>query len=134
MPAPQISVCILAGHGLAVLDACLGGLQAQSSPPSFELLVGGDLTPEVLSVVRARFPAAHLCDTGGRLPGAARNPLIERAKGDLLLFLDDDVTAPPDLLRRLSQTAARHPGPACSVVRTIPRRTAPVFRSYKGLC
>jgi succinoglycan biosynthesis protein ExoA len=109
MPAPQISVCILAGHGLAALDSCLGSLQAQSSPPSFELLVGGNLTPEVVAVVRARFPAAQLCDTGGRLPGAARNPLIEWATGDLLLFLDDDVTAPPDLLSRLSQTAARYP-------------------------
>jgi succinoglycan biosynthesis protein ExoA len=109
MPAPQISVCILAGHGGATLDACLECLQAQSSPPSYELLVGGNLTPEVLSVVRGRFPTAHLCETGGRLPGAARNPLIERATGDLLLFLDDDVTAPPDLLKRLSQTAARHP-------------------------
>jgi hypothetical protein len=63
----------------------------------------------VLSVVARHFPAGQVCDTGARLPGAARNPLIERARGELLLFLDDDVTAPPELLRRLADTAARHP-------------------------
>jgi len=106
---PLISVCILAGHGLAALDECLGSLQAQSSPPAFELLVGGDPTSEVRSVVHDRFPSAQVCDTRGRLPGAARNPLIQRARGELLLFLDDDVTAPPDLLTRLAQAASQHP-------------------------
>ena len=60
-------------------------------------------------MVHRRFPDAQVGDTGRRLPGAARNPLIERARGELLLFLDDDVTVPPELLRRLVDTAARHP-------------------------
>jgi GT2 family glycosyltransferase len=109
MPQPEISICILAGHGVETLDACLESLGAQVSAPSFELLIGGNPTPEAVSVVRRHFPAAQVCDTGRRLPGAARNPLIERASGELLLFLDDDVTAPPELLRRLADTAARHP-------------------------
>jgi GT2 family glycosyltransferase len=105
----EISICILAGHGLERLEACLESLRDQVSPPSFELLVGGNPTPAAVGLIRRCFPAAHVCDTGGRLPGAARNPLIERARGDLLLFLDDDVTAPPELLRRLVDIAARHP-------------------------
>jgi GT2 family glycosyltransferase len=109
MTPPEISICILAGHGLESLEACLESLGAQASPPSFELLVGGNPTPEAVSAVRRQFPAAQICHTGRRLPGAARNPLIERARGELLLFLDDDVTAPPELLRRLVDTAARHP-------------------------
>ena len=109
MPTPEISVCILAGHGVTALDACLGSLKAQVSPPVFELLVGGDPSPEALAVVDHHFPDAQVCHTGRRLPGAARNPLIERARGELLLFLDDDVTAPADLLRRLAETADRHP-------------------------
>jgi succinoglycan biosynthesis protein ExoA len=109
VPTTQISVCILAGHGLAALDACLASLQTQLAPPPFELLVGGTPTPDVIEMVHARFPTAQVCDTAGRLPGAARNPLIERATGRLLLFLDDDVTAPPDLLGQLVATAAQHP-------------------------
>ena len=106
---PLISVCILAGHGAAPLDACLASLRAQIGAPPFELLIGGNPTLDVLSTVGRRFPGARVCDTRGRLPGAARNPLIERARGELLLFLDDDVTALPDLLRLLAETAATHP-------------------------
>lgn len=107
--SPFISVCILAGHGLARLSACLHSLESQSSAPPFELLVGGNPSPEVVAAVHERFPSAQVCDTGQRLPGAARNPLVERARGELLLFLDDDVTAPPDLLSCLAQLAERHP-------------------------
>ena len=109
MTVRRISVCILAGHGAAALDACLMSLRGQIAPPLFELLVGGSPSKEAVAVVRAHFPDAQICDTGRRLPGAARNPLIDRAQGDLLLFLDDDVTVPPDLLRRLADLAARHP-------------------------
>lgn len=109
-PLPLVSVCILAGHGTTALDACLQSLRAQSSPPSFEVLVGGDRPSRVvMSTVHRHFPHSQVCDTGLRLPGAARNPLIERARGELLLFLDDDVTAPPDLLSRLARVAAEHP-------------------------
>lgn len=106
---PQVSVCILASHGIEQLEACLGSLAAQVHPPTFELLVGGEHTPAGYAVVERHFPDAQLCDTPRRPPGAARNVLIERARGELLLFLDDDVTCPPDLLCRLADAAARHP-------------------------
>jgi GT2 family glycosyltransferase len=109
MKRPLISVCILAGRGAVVLDACLKSLQAQTSAPPFELLVGRSLSPQVDATVRQRFPSAQLCDTGRSLPGAARNLLIERARGELLLFVDDDVTLPADLLSNLAETAARYP-------------------------
>jgi hypothetical protein len=109
LPPPLISVCILAGHGVDALDACLASLRAQRSAPPFELLVGGRPTPEVVALLGRHFPDAHVCQTGRRLPGAARNPLIERARGELLLFLDDDVTAPPNLLAKLARAAASHP-------------------------
>src|ERR1035437_9367962 len=95
MPAPEISVCILAGHGEEVLEACLRSLRAQIAPPPFELLVGGNPSPEAVSVVRSHFPAAQVCDTGARLPGAARNPLIDRARGDLLNRVEPYVERAP---------------------------------------
>ena len=102
-------MCILAGHGVEALDGCLEALASQIDAPPFELLVGGTPAPESASVIHRHFPQAAVCDTGQRLPGAARNPLIERAAGELLLFLDDDVTAPPDLLARLARLAIKHP-------------------------
>jgi len=49
-------------------------------------------------------PGAHV--------GAARNVLIRKATGDLLLFLDDDIVAHPGLLRRLARLAEDHPDTA----------------------
>ncbi len=109
MSRPLISVCILAGHGVDALDACLLSLRTQSSPPAFELLVGGDPGPEVLAVVRRHFPDAPFCRTVGLAPGGARNPLVQRASGELLLFLDDDVTVRPDLLGNLQRLSAQYP-------------------------
>jgi len=106
---PKISVCILAGHGHALLDACLGSLAAQQSAPEFELLIGGMLNDESVAIVHGYFPSAGLLETMGRLPGAARNPLVEEAQGELLLFLDDDVVVPVDLLANLAAVADQHP-------------------------
>ncbi len=109
MRRPAISVCILAGHGREQLDACLASLGNQLAPPTFEVLIGGNPTTEARAVVCQRFPDAIIQDTGVRHLGAARNALIERARGDLLLFLDDDVTAPRTLLSALVQTANDNP-------------------------
>ena len=56
-----------------------------------------------------RFPAARVCFVERALPGAGRNLLVDEARGDLLLFLDDDVTVEPDLLARLDRLADEHP-------------------------
>ncbi len=108
MSPPLISVCILAGHSPEALDDCLSSLRAQGSPPVYEVLIGGDPTLEALAVVQRHFPTAHVCRTPG-YPGAARNPLVEQARGELLLFLDDDVIAPVDLLANLAHTAECFP-------------------------
>jgi hypothetical protein len=64
----------------------------------------------VATVTREILPDASVAVTGAHvLPGAGRNLLLERARGELLLFLDDDVTIPEDMLRRLADLAAAHP-------------------------
>ena len=92
--APAISVCIVTGRRLALLDAVLAEPRrpGRGAPP-FELLVCSDGDAEVARrSCTARFPAAQVCEVDRALPGAARNLLVERARGDLLLFLDDDIT------------------------------------------
>lgn len=68
-----------------------------------------DRDPAVVDVVQQRIPDATICTIDGAHPGAARNLLVERSRGELLLFLDDDVTVEPDLLARLARVADEHP-------------------------
>ena len=91
-----------------MLDACLASLQAQVEAPPWELLVCAEGDPAVRGAVARRFPDAKVCFVDRALPGAARNLLVERAEGDLLLFLDDDVTVDPGLLARLHAVASEH--------------------------
>lgn len=108
MNRPLISICILAGHDDEMLANCLRSLGAQADPPTFELIVGvADGGPQA-EIVRQAFPDARLCVKGRGYPGFARNALIRAARGELLLFLDDDVTVAADLLRRLASVADAH--------------------------
>jgi len=65
--------------------------------------------PAVAGMVHASFPDATVIPVDDGHPGGARNVLMEKARGELLLFLDDDITINPDLLADLHQTARRHP-------------------------
>jgi len=100
-----------------MLTACLDSLATQHDPPSFEVLVAGDLDHEVEVVVGGRFPlaaVAQMSDEHQRplAPSDKRNELVARAQGELLLFLDDDVVCHPELLRRLTDLATLHPDEA----------------------
>ena len=105
----RVSVCIITGRRLAQLDECLASLQAQVGPPSFEVLVCSDGDEDVAAAVHRRFPSARVCFVEKALPGAGRNLLVDEAAGELLLFLDDDVTVDDDLLARLDRLADEHP-------------------------
>lgn len=108
MPAPAISVCVVASRKPALED-CLLSLLAQKDPPEFELLVSIAGDPDIAAAVRRAFPDARLCHRSGLSPGAARNDLVARAAGELLLFVDDDVITDPRLMRRLVELADEHP-------------------------
>jgi glycosyltransferase involved in cell wall biosynthesis len=108
-PVPLISVCMVTGRRSRLLDACLTSLQAQVDPPAFELLVVADADHDVVDTVHARFPDAEVALIDKSLPGAARNLLIERARGTFLFFLDDDVVFETNLLARLGELIEAHP-------------------------
>ncbi len=106
---PALSVCVTTRGRPGLLDGCLQSLKAQADAPAFELLVCCQGDPEAAAVVRSHFPDATIGLVEHAHPGGARNFLIERARSDLLLFLDDDVTFPDSLVRDVVSLAASRP-------------------------
>lgn len=98
--APAISVVVpTAGRREEALTACLAALAGQRGEVDFELVLVDDGAPASLSV--ADFPApltGTVIATGGRGAAEARNAGARAARGDLLVFVDDDVIAEPDML------------------------------------
>lgn len=109
MNRPFVSVCIITGGNLAHLDACLASIQTQAEAPGYEVIVCSNGGPDVAQLVRSRFPSSDVGRVARTLLGAARNHLVERARGEWLLFLDDDVTIEPWFLSKMARIAQAHP-------------------------
>jgi GT2 family glycosyltransferase len=82
----------------------LGGLSVQTLPrDAFEVIVVSDGSTDGTDedLLRGHTPLDVISVTQRNSgPGAARNAGIERAQGDLIVFVDDDVVAAPELLEQ----------------------------------
>ena len=105
----EISVCIVTARRPAALHACLTSLRGQVDAPPFEVVVLSNDDAAVVDTVAAAYPDAVVGVVSRHHPGAARNHLVDKAVGSIVLFLDDDVVVDPTLLRRLATVAAAHP-------------------------
>jgi glycosyltransferase involved in cell wall biosynthesis len=109
--APRLSVVVAVHDGEAVLPRALQALAASDLPrEEWELVVVDDASGDGSVLV-----AAEHADVVVRLPGKphgpayARNRGAEAARGDLLVFVDADVTVHPDTLGRFARLFADDP-------------------------
>ena len=97
----EMSVVVPTYRRPGLLQRCLAALDEQDLPAErFEVIVvddgSADATADVLAQAGGNVvPLAQPANAG---PAAARNRGIRTASGPLVLFLDDDVVAAPDLL------------------------------------
>jgi glycosyltransferase involved in cell wall biosynthesis len=101
---PELSVVIASQDRPKLLLALLERLAAQDlSPRRFEVLLVDDGSAEPLETALTGrpwpFPLLLLRQPASG-PAAARNRALERARGDFVLFLNDDAVPGPDLLSR----------------------------------
>jgi len=100
---PELSVIVCTYQRLEILKRSIASFEAQDAPPgSFELVVvndgSSDGTREWLDAHEFEVPARVLHKQNGGL-ASARNLGLGAARGRILLFVNDDTLAFPDLVR-----------------------------------
>jgi GT2 family glycosyltransferase/glycosyltransferase involved in cell wall biosynthesis len=120
-PLPHLSVLIATYDRPDALAECLEGFCEQTLPVAeFEVVVVDDGTPgprteAVLREFSARLPLTWVrIEHAGR--GAAKNLAVLLARGELVLFFDDDDVPAPDLLAEHVRAHEAHPDEPTAVL------------------
>lgn len=106
---PVASICIATGRRPELLACCLDSLGHQEAAPTFEVLVCADGDASVVDLARRHLPEARVIVVPRANRTILRNRLMVQARGDLLVFLDDDVVVEKGFLRRLQDLSVAHP-------------------------
>lgn len=93
---PFISVVICTYNGSSTIQDSLEAL-ALVNYPSFEVLVVDDGSTDALAAIVSKYPVT-LIRTSNRGLSNARNTGLYRAKGEIVVYLDDDAYPDPDWL------------------------------------
>ncbi len=102
MPGAPTATIVIPTHMRAnYLDVTLGSVMPQAARAGAEVLVVSDGVDPATAAVTSRHQAELIVLDRSSGANAARNRGVARARSDLLVFIDDDVEAPPDWLERL---------------------------------
>lgn len=106
---PFISIVIPYYDDADSIEALLRSILTSSSPPTYEIIVVDDKTPEPFRFEDYTLPKRAAClgmtairQRTNRGPAAARNKGAKAARGEFLLFLDSDVELFRDTLKNLA--------------------------------
>jgi glycosyltransferase involved in cell wall biosynthesis len=109
---PIISVIVATRNRRQSLGRFLDGLRSLPEQPAWELIVAdngcADGTETLLSTAAEDLPIVVVNEN---LPGKSRalNRALRHARGDILVFADDDVVPDPNWLMALYQASIEHP-------------------------
>lgn len=109
---PLISVVLATkGNKLALLERCIESLEKQTFR-EFEIILVYSIFPKGLSELFETCNIFTLKENSSTL-GAARNLGVKHAKGELIVFIDDDCEAPENWLSKICSTFQRYPSLFC---------------------
>lgn len=97
----KLSVAVPCYNGAAYVGQTVESLLAQSRPAD-EILVVDDGSSDGSRDIVRHYPVRLICHESNRGLANARNTAIEEATGDVLVFVDVDAQAGPDLLEHLA--------------------------------
>jgi GT2 family glycosyltransferase len=107
---PSASIVIPTRARLDYLEVALASIAPQAAAEGAELLVVHDDAPSpAVAAVAERFGAACISHDRPLGLNAARNTGVANSRGELLVFVDDDVEVRPGWLAALLRAAREHP-------------------------
>lgn len=118
MKRPLVSVCIANYNGESMLADCLDSVYAQRGEFDLEVLVHDDASADAsLRVLGERYPQAIVIASATNVGFCiANNRMVERARGDYVLLLNNDAALLEDAIATMVRDAMRHPGPAITTL------------------
>lgn len=133
--APQLSVIVPVRNGARFLEESLAALRASDFPPDrWELLVVDDASTDGSAGVAARYADRVVRLERAAGPAAARNLGARRASGQVLVFIDADVSVHRDVLQRFDDVLRDEPGIAAAFGAYDTRPRAPgLVSQYRNL-
>jgi GT2 family glycosyltransferase len=115
-----VSAIVVNWNGQDYLPRCLDALLSQQPPPEEVVVVDNHSTDGSQRLVAERYPQVRLIDTGRNAgPCHARNVGAREAKGNRLLFLDNDVVLHPGALAALERELDADPKAAMVQARSL---------------
>ncbi|UVI39095.1 glycosyltransferase family 2 protein [Qipengyuania spongiae] len=109
----ELSIIICTRNRAPSLGPMLAALQAVRSERAWELLLidnaSTDETRQILDAAAGDFPDARVETVTAIGLGAARDAAWRMAKGDIVLFTDDDCYVAPDIVDATLEAFAKHP-------------------------
>src|SRR5687768_9526278 len=116
--APLVSVVIAAYDEEAHIERCLASLQLQTYVP-LEIIVVDDGSRDRTAALAGRTAGVQVISTQHRGAGVARNTGARHALGDILVFLDADMSFPEMFVERLVAPLLLDPDEVGSFTREI---------------
>ncbi|MFF9148170.1 glycosyltransferase family 2 protein [Streptomyces sp. NPDC014861] len=108
MSAPLVSVVVPMYNDRRTVDLCLRSVLAQTHP-NIEVIVVDDASTDGCAEIAATHPVqlVRVTENGG--PGASRNEGVRRARGEIVFFLDADLTMHPEAVAEAVALFDEHP-------------------------
>ena len=107
--APPASIIVPTRKRAGYLDVALASIAPQAAAAGAELLVVDDGPDAATAATARRHGARYVAHERSRGLNAARNTGIDAARGELLVFVDDDVARAARLARGAAATPTRTP-------------------------
>jgi len=105
---PLCSVCIANYNGESMLADCLDSVFRQSGDVALEVIVHDDASTDASLATLARYPEVIVLASRENVGFCiANNRMVERARGEYILLLNNDAALYPDALKTLLRAAAR---------------------------